>query len=166
MTVPSTWPWELVHLRPHLTSRYIIRRVRRTISRENSRKIHSWKSGYSTCLKSWWKFELRKISVFFRFLKISKISTNYIFATSARIMIFITRRQKSDWTWIINWRISFFDFATIASIFWIFKNFHTWYESYHMTRIGTGKISKNWVILCVPWVWTFDEQSQIQFHVT
>ena len=165
MTVPSTWPWELVHFRPHLTSRYIIRKVRRKISRENSRKIHSWKSGYSTCLKSWWKFELRKISVFLRFLKISKISTNYIFATSARIMIFITRRQKSDWTWIINWRIPFFDFATIARIFWIFKNFHTWYD-----RDRHWKIFENFGnfvrTLDMTSIWTFDEQSQIQFHVT
>ena len=132
MTVPSTWPWELVHFRPHLTSRYIIRRVQRTS--ENSRKIHSWKFGYSTCLKSWWKSELRKISEFLRFFKISEISTNYIFATSARIMIFITRRQKSDWTWIINWRILFFHFATIARIFENFQIF-----TLDIIRIGTEK---------------------------
>ena len=129
MTVPSTWPWKLVLIRPQMTSRYIIFRT----------------------LKNFWKFE--KFVFFensvFENLNCEKQNLNnfwenfrlIIFATSARIMIFITRRQKSDWTWIINW-----------------QNFIFWFCNF---RILDFRIDPKW-----PHLTPFDLQMKFKFNTT
>ena len=126
MTVPSTWPWELVHFRPHLTSRYIIRRVRRTISRENSRKIHSWKSGYSTCLKSWWKFakNLRIFEIFKNFKNFDQLYFRYVCQNNdfhykaSKIRLDVNYKLTNSVFRFRNYRLNFLNFQKFSHLIW------------------------------------------------